>query len=62
MFAYLKLALLLALLVGTIAIFGVDADRYDDCRGGWQVPGYGNKANRVQARGGLGVACASMSN
>ena len=38
MIAHVKLALLLALFVAMIAMFGVDADRYDDCRGGWHVP------------------------
>lgn len=42
MIAHMKLALLLALFVAIIAVFGVDADRYDDCRGGWQVPGAGS--------------------
>ena len=44
MIAHVKLALLLALFVAIIAMFGVDADRYDDCRGGWHVPRLGSLA------------------
>lgn len=42
MIAHMKLALLLALFVAIIAV--VNADRYDDCRGGWHVPGFGSLA------------------
>ena len=44
MIAHMKLALLLALFVAIIAVFGVGADRYDDCRGGWHVPRPGSLA------------------
>ena len=58
MIAHVKLALLLALFVAIIAMFGVaDADRYDDCRGGWHVPRLGSLACVVQAHGGFWRSC-----